>query len=73
MRSKEGVVLRKGLLNQKVVFMPSINDLVGELKSNIRVADQGKTVLILDKREQAVLVGYQGLSKWIHDTGVIYV
>jgi hypothetical protein len=37
----------------------------GMIENNVRVADQGEKVFVLDELDGALLVNYQGFTKWI--------
>lgn len=53
--------------------MPPVNEIVGSLENNIKVADPGELVFLLEKRDQASLVMFRGMSKWVPESHTRWV
>lgn len=58
--------MKKAKLRKSVVFMPPVNEVIN-LDDDIKIADPGTEVFILERRPPAALVLHNDLSKWIHE------
>lgn len=70
MQERSESILKTVKLTEIVVFMPPANEITGDLKNNIEIADRGQQVVLLEKIQGAAYVMYKNLTKWIPDTWI---